>query len=159
MCQNPNHFRRNLITLITLGMKCYDYLNEYHIWFRPVLVLWLGFAFIRACDLTHRCIYIDNVVKEDDYVMTSSSAVDTAVVFKQLATFLKELNWPDLAESYVITHFVLEIMVYITILYARLKRKKIDKEGYFDTVNRFDISERLCTAVNNIQYVQVNQIR
>jgi BAI1-associated protein 3 len=45
-------------------------------------------------------------------------------------------------------------MVYITILYARLKRLKIDAEGYFDTLDRFDISERLCTAVNNIQFVQ-----
>jgi len=106
-------------------------------------------------ELTQRGIHIDKVMKEDQYVMTSSSAVDTAVVFKQLATFLKELNWPDVTEDYVVTHFIFEVMVYLTIIYARMKRAKIDNEGYFDTVDRFDISERLCTAVNNIQYVQV----
>jgi hypothetical protein len=86
-------------------MGCYESLNEYHVWFQPVLVLWLGLAFIRACDLTRRCIHIDSVTKEDAYVMTSSSAVDTALVFNYLGAFLKELSWPDRAANYVVSPF------------------------------------------------------
>ena len=100
-------------------------------------------------------IKIDNVIIENETIMTSSSATDAGVVYHQLSSFWKQLNWPDVAEGYVILHYLFEVMCFVTILYARLKRAKLEKEGYFDTIDRFDISERFCTALNNIEYVKV----
>ncbi|CAG7830335.1 unnamed protein product [Allacma fusca] len=135
--------------------ECYYYLNRYHRWFRPVLVLWLGYALIRAADMISYSIKIDNIVVENETVMTSSSATDAGMVYHQLTTFWQQLNWPDVAEGYVILHYIFEVMCFITILYARLKRDKLEQEGYFDTVDRFDISERFCTCINNIEHVKM----
>lgn len=111
------------------------WLKQYHLWFRPVLVLWLGFTFIRACEMTFKSIKIDNVVTEDEYVKTSSSALDTRVIFIQLTTFWTELNWPDISENFVVARFLMEVIGHIAQLYAALKRKKLEREGYFDTGN------------------------
>ena len=89
-------------------------------------------------------IKIDNVIIEYDAVMTNSSATDAGEVYHQLTSFWKQFNWPDMAEGYVILHNLFEVMCFVTILYARLKPAKLKKEGYFDTVDRFDISERFC---------------
>lgn len=72
--------------------KYYPNLDEYYEWFRPMLVLWLGFAFIRAHDLISKSIHLDQV--DSEKAMLSSSAVDTVGVFRQLAAFEVALNWP-----------------------------------------------------------------
>ena len=86
---------------------------------------------------------------------TSSSALDTATVFHQLVEFWKRLQWPDAPESYIIIHFLIQVMCYYTGYYARLKHDKLKAQGYFDTEDQFDISERLCVALNNIEHVLV----
>jgi BAI1-associated protein 3 len=86
--------------------------------------------------------------------MTSTSALDTAAVIHQLVHFWEKLMWPDVSEKYVVIHFLMEVMCYFTVLYAERKLEKLELEGYFDTVDQFDISDRLCTALNNIEYVK-----
>jgi len=149
-------FQKEVFSDTTGRQKFYEHLDQFHEWFRPVLVLWLGFAFIRAHQMISTSINLDDVNSEGSQ-LTSHSAFETVFVFHQLANFAKELNWPDPAESSVVNMFLVEVMTYVSILFAKLKRRKIDKEGYFDTVERFDVSERLCTSLNNIHYVQVRR--
>lgn len=103
-----------------------------------------------------KTINIDNYVQENQHAMTSSSALDTANVFWQLVNFWNALNWPDIAEGYVIINFLMDVMCSYTILYADMKHAKLEKQGYYDPNGKFTISERLCTALNNIEYVKVN---
>ncbi|XP_035709370.1 protein unc-13 homolog 4B [Folsomia candida] len=132
----------------------YDNLANYHKWFRPILVLWLGFAVIRGSEIITRCVNIDTVSMDNIHAQTSTSALDTAAVIHQLVQFWERLMWPDVCENYVIIHFLIEVMCYFTVLYAERKLEKLELEGYFDTIDQFDISERLCIALNNIEYVK-----
>ncbi|ODM95910.1 Protein unc-13 D [Orchesella cincta] len=136
------------------GKKSYCCLNEYHRWFRPILILWLGFALIRGSSIISKTINIDSNALENEHAMTSSSALDTANVFCQFINFWNTLNWPDVPESYIIIHFLLDVICSFTILYAELKHAKLDKEGYYDPEGKYTISERLCIALNNIEYVK-----
>jgi BAI1-associated protein 3 len=115
----------------------------------------LGFAVVRGSEMITKCINIDNASVDNIQTKTSTSALDTANVFHQMVDFWKKLRWPDISENYVIVHFLIEVMCYYTVLYAKRKHDKLELEGYFDTQDRFDISERLCTALNNIEYVKV----
>lgn len=133
----------------------YPFLESYHRWFRPILVLWLGFALIRGSLMICKTINIDNHVHDNSHSMTSSSALDTANVFAQLVQFWSTLSWPDVPEGYVIINFLMEVMCSYTVLYAELKHAKLNKEGYYDPQGKFTVSERLCTALNNIEHVKV----
>ncbi|CAL8119424.1 unnamed protein product [Orchesella dallaii] len=137
------------------GKKPYCCLTEYHRWFRPTLILWLGFALIRGSTLISKTIHIDSNTLESEQAMTSSSALDTATVYCQFINFWNTLNWPDVPESYVIFHFLLDVICSYTILYVELKHEKLDAEGYYDPEGRQTISRRLCIALNNIECVKV----
>lgn len=137
------------------GRNKYCYLETFHRWFRPVLVLWLGYALIQGSTMISKTINIDDNVQDNPYALTSSSALDTATVFCQLLYFWEALRWPDIAEGYIIINFLMDVMSYYAILYAELKHAKLEKEGYYDPHGRFTISEKLCTALNNIEHVKV----
>jgi BAI1-associated protein 3 len=117
-------------------------------------VLWLGFAVVRGSEMITRCVNIDSSSLDNIHTKTSTSALDTVTVLHQLVSFWQKLMWPDICEKYIIIHFLLEVMCYLTVMYATRKYEKLELEGYFDTHDRFDISERLCTALNNIEYVK-----
>lgn len=137
------------------GSKHYPFLESYYRWFRPILVLWLGFALIRGSLIICKTINIDNEVQENEHAMTSSSALDTATVFAQLVQFWTTLNWPDIPEAYVVINFLMEVICSYTVLYAELKHYRLEREGYFDPSSRFTISDRLCTVLNNIEHIKV----
>lgn len=131
-------------------------LDDYHGWFKQPVMRWLDIAQVKAKERIRKAVEIDKILRIDESVTHSTSAVDAVGCFHQIREFWKKLEWPDPAGSYV---FVMQITNQIcgsASYYADLLFQKMIENNYYDEdPSQFDVSEQLCVTLNDIEYMRL----
>ena len=78
-------------------------------WFGKAATRWLDIALFKAMQRITKAVDLDELKPVDELVQHSSSAVDLRTVLIQIKTFWKELNWPDVEESYALLSKILDV--------------------------------------------------
>lgn len=126
-----------------------------HIWFNKAVARWLDIALYKAMQRIIKAVDLDNLTPIDELVKHSSSAVDLRTVLIQVKTFWRQLNWPDVEASYAFISKILDDVCKTTIFYADKMCERVatvQKNNNNDGI-KFEVSESLCLAINNIDYV------
>jgi len=101
-----------------------------------------------------KAVQLDNLRPVDQYVQRSSSAVDTAHVFHQIQIFWNQLAWPEVEGSYTFIAKILDDLCRCIICYGEIMCRKVEQlEKGKSRGDKYEISDELCSAVNNIEYV------
>lgn len=88
----------------------------------------------------------------DKLVKHSSSAVDVVVMFCQLRDFWRLLQWPK-ASSVPLLSQLLDCICSTALLYSDMTYQALMETGYFDRLGPFRLSDDMCIASNNLEYV------
>jgi len=126
--------------------------QESHIWFNKAVARWLDIALYKAMQRIIKAVELDDLSPVDDLVKHSSSAVDIRTVLMQIKTFWAQLSWPDVESSYAYISKILDDVCKTTIFYADKMVERVSREQN-NNVGKFQVSESLCLAINNIDYV------
>ena len=131
---------------------------------------WLDIALYKAMQRIIKAVELDDLTPVDDLVQHSSSAVDIRTVLMQIKTFWAQLSWPDVESSYAYISKILDVsqaakstIIYtfllfhqdvckITIFYSDKMVERVTREKN-NNLMKFQVSESLCLAINNIDYV------
>lgn len=82
----------------------------------------------------------------------SSSAVDVVVIFCQLRDFWRLLQWPKAASVPLLSQLI-DCICSAALLYTDITYQSLMETGYFEKLGEFRISEDMCMAANNLEYV------
>jgi len=126
--------------------------SESHIWFNKAVARWLDIALYKAMQRIIKAVELDDLTPVDDLVQHSSSAVDIRTVLMQIKTFWAQLSWPDVESSYAYISKILDDVCKITIFYSDKMVERVTREKN-NNLMKFQVSESLCLAINNIDYV------
>eukprot|EP00092_Neocalanus_flemingeri_P041502 GFUD01045197.1.p1 GENE.GFUD01045197.1~~GFUD01045197.1.p1 ORF type:complete len:1194 (+),score=262.01 GFUD01045197.1:849-4430(+) len=126
--------------------------QESHVWFNKAVARWLDIALYKAMQRIIKAVELDDLSPVDDLVKHSSSAVDIRTVLMQIKTFWAQLCWPDVESSYAYISKILDDVCKTTIFYADKMVERVSREQN-NNVGKFKVSESLCLAINNIDYV------
>lgn len=85
-------------------------------------------------------------------VKHSSSAVDVVSMFCQLRDFWRLLQWPK-AYSIPLLSQLLDCICSAALLYADIIYQGLMETKYFDRFGPFRLSDEMCIAANNLEYV------
>lgn len=150
---------KELINLrITGGSKSDNMyaLDDYHGWFKQSAMRWFDIAQVKAKERIRKAVELDQILRIDETVNHSTSAIDAVGCFQQIREFWKKIAWPDPTGSYV---FVMQITNEIcsnASYYADLLFQKVIQNNYYDEdSSQFDVSEQLCVMLNDIEYMRL----
>ncbi|XP_035714351.1 protein unc-13 homolog 4B isoform X3 [Folsomia candida] len=123
--------------------------GSFHNWFHTSVAQWLDIAYFKAINRIKKAVQLDSLKPVDEFAQFTSSAVDTAHIFHQIQIFWSQLAWPEIEGSYSFIAKILDDLCRCTIYYTEMMCIKVDEmESGQD-----DISEELCFAINNIEWV------
>ncbi|CAM4903671.1 unnamed protein product [Rotaria socialis] len=136
-------------------------LNEYHKWFSPTMKFLLeGFvAYIRQ--VMERAVENDNEIElpPSESTLHSESATIATNLCIRLCREWEAINYPNTDVRYTavikLTNTICEQCQH----YARRIARKLSDNSYFPNLERtqsFNVSKKLCTLVNDIEYVKSN---
>eukprot|EP00731_Ephydatia_muelleri_P029270 Em0020g914a len=131
-------------------------LKELNIWrcYEHLVGSWVELASVMCRERMRKAIAVDEVVREMDQVMYSTSVVDANMFLHQMVSFWKSLDWPNAEQAfgYGLKHFENLgqcVLDYIETCYQQLSEKYLhDSEG------RISISERICVFFNNVDQIK-----
>ncbi|KAF5278098.1 hypothetical protein FQR65_LT03614 [Abscondita terminalis] len=123
-----------------------------HEWFEPSVSCWLSICKSKALQRVRTAIDLQKPCDNEKLVKHSSSAVDVVVMFCQLRDFWRLLQWPK-ASSVPLLSQLLDCICSAALLYADMTFQTLMETGYFDRSGPFRISDDMCIAANNLEYV------
>ncbi|XP_065826132.1 protein unc-13 homolog D-like isoform X2 [Oscarella lobularis] len=131
-------------------------LFKMHAWFRPLVYSWLELAYQKAQERINRALELDHVsvAALSDSVKHSSSAVDTANLLFQMRVSWEQLNWPEPTVAYGFAIKLAEYICSSAMYYANRVHEILKQKSYYNQSPEFDVTEKLCVTLNDIDYVQ-----
>ncbi|KAK3090649.1 hypothetical protein FSP39_013399 [Pinctada imbricata] len=127
---------------------------KYYTWFRYAVQKWVNIVSHKVMQRISKAVELDNVAETSSGAKYSTSAVDVCCCFSQVTEFWRQLNWPDLVDSFPMVLKITEDLSKGARMYADLIHKRLIQKGYYDEVGQFDITEQLCITINNIEQVR-----
>lgn len=85
-------------------------------------------------------------------VKHNSSAVDVVSMFCQLRDFWRLLQWPKVYSVPLLSQ-LLDCICSAALLYADIVYQGLMETKYFDRLGPFRLSDEMCIASNNLEYV------
>ncbi|XP_071479475.1 protein unc-13 homolog D-like [Diadema antillarum] len=128
--------------------------QEFHTIFKKIVEQWFDLASRKAKARIQKAVEVDEVRLVDNMVKHSSSAVDVTTTFAQIKEFWSKLDWPDASGAYVFIAKVTDDIRQQAVEYANIVHKKLADNHFYDDEGRFDITDQLCIAINNIEQVR-----
>ncbi|XP_068717844.1 BAI1-associated protein 3-like [Montipora capricornis] len=131
-------------------------LDDYHGWFKQSVTRWFDIAQVKAKERIRKAVEIDQLLRIDESVTHSTSAIDAVGCFHQIREFWRKIAWPIPAGSYVFVMQITNEVCSNASYYADLLFQKIVDNNYYDgDPAQFDVSEQLCVMLNNIEYMRL----
>ena len=129
-------------------------ISEFYVWFQPLIKQWMYLARSNGETWIKRAVEHDGISHTvTDDVMYSASVIDLYTMVSQATDFygkLKASSWPnDTALEY--NGMMIDMISHMVRLYAREIGDKLVDNDFFDTEGQFDVSQQVCTTLNNIQ--------
>lgn len=129
-------------------------IQNYHLWFESIIQLWVAVSKNKALNRVRVAVTMDEVCEGEKIVRHSTSSVDIASVVYQLKEFWRLLSWPD---SNTAIHFesqFIDAACCTAIQYMDLVHQNLIDSGYYEQPGPYRITDELCVAVNNLEYVR-----
>ncbi|XP_057657644.1 BAI1-associated protein 3 isoform X1 [Diorhabda carinulata] len=123
-----------------------------HEWFQPSVSCWLNVCKGKALQRVRTAVDIQKTCEGEKLVRHSSSAVDIVTMFCQLRDFWRLLQWPK-QHSILLLSQLLDCICSAALLYADIIYQGLMETGYFDRLGPFKVSDEMCIASNNLEYV------
>ncbi|CAH1171241.1 unnamed protein product [Phaedon cochleariae] len=123
-----------------------------HEWFEPSVSCWLNVCKGKALQRVRTAVDIQKPCEGDKLVKHSSSAVDVVTMFCQLRDFWRLLQWPKTHSALLLSQ-LLDCVCSAALLYADITYQGLMETGYFDRLGPFRVSDEMCIAANNLEYV------
>ncbi|XP_070571430.1 BAI1-associated protein 3-like isoform X3 [Ptychodera flava] len=132
-------------------------LINYNNWFQGTLIFWLQ-TFRSECEhRVRKALEMDpNVMKVDSLVKFSISSVDVLSCFAKITEEWNEINYEDPDSACVGVAKITELICDGARLYADNLHSTLEQNGFYDDDDndQFDIKEKFCITLNNIEYVR-----
>ncbi|XP_022345409.2 protein unc-13 homolog D-like isoform X2 [Crassostrea virginica] len=131
-------------------------IHQYQDWFLDALAYWLQTFRTECLNRTERALEIDkDVVVTHSLVKFSNSSVDVKACFAQITEEWRQIDYHDPDASVMgiikITDLICDgARLYTDKIHAMMERSNF----YDDKEEQFDITERLCITLNNIEHVK-----
>ncbi|XP_022901984.1 BAI1-associated protein 3 isoform X2 [Onthophagus taurus] len=127
-------------------------LPKCHEWFEPHVSCWLSICKGKCLQRVRTAVELQKPCDGDRLVKHSSSAVDIVAMFCQLRDFWRLLQWPKV-HSVPLLSQLLDCICSAALLYADITYQALMETGYFDRLGPFKISDDMCMAANNLEYI------
>eukprot|EP00731_Ephydatia_muelleri_P029248 Em0020g892a len=114
-------------------------------WFEAFVPKWIKLALARCKDRIQNAVKEDKVVKMMDEVSYSSSLIDSVSFLGQMVAFWKNLDWPNLEQSYGFIRFLVTCIIEAAQFYIDLIYQKSLSIGMATATTE------LCIALNDMQ--------
>ncbi|XP_025835570.1 BAI1-associated protein 3 [Agrilus planipennis] len=123
-----------------------------HEWFEPTVSHWISLCKSKALQRVRTAIELQKPCEGEKLVKHNSSAVDVVVMFCQLRDFWRLLQWPK-QHSVPLLSQLLDVICSAALLYADMVYQSLMETGYFDRTGPFRVTDDMCIASNNLEYV------
>ncbi|PIK44409.1 hypothetical protein BSL78_18733 [Apostichopus japonicus] len=127
---------------------------KFYLVFKKTVQRWFDVTRQESLQRITKAVELDKMNTMDSIVKHSTSAVDATGCIKVFSDFWNKLNWPDPAGAYVFATCVTDYICNCGLEYGHLIHAKLTANGFYDTVGRFDVSDQLCIAINNLEEVR-----
>ncbi|XP_065160507.1 BAI1-associated protein 3 isoform X2 [Atheta coriaria] len=127
-------------------------LPKCHEWFEPSVSCWLALCKGKALQRVRAAVEMQKICDGEKLVKHNSSAVDVVAMFCQLRDFWRSLQWPR-AQSIPLLSQLLDCICSAALLYADIIYQALTESGYFEKLGPFKVTDDMCIAVNNMEYV------
>lgn len=131
-------------------------IQQYQDWFLDALAFWLQTFRSECLNRIERALEIDkDVVVTHSLVKFSNSSVDVKACFAQITEEWRQIDYhdPDAAVMGIIK--ITDLICDGTRIYTEKIHAMMEKSNFYDNGEKqFDITERLCITLNNIEHVR-----
>ena len=136
------------------GMPPEMAISDFYRWFQPIIKNWMFLARTNGEKWISRAVEHDEIAHTvTDDVMYSASVIDLFTMIAQVMDFysnLKTDTWPrDSCLDY--NAMMIDMICHMARLYSRQIGDKLEENSFFDVDGQFDVSQQVCTTLNNIQ--------
>ncbi|CAL8076252.1 unnamed protein product [Orchesella dallaii] len=126
--------------------------GNFHTWFHnKIIVRWLEIAQFKAMNCIKIAVSQDNLKPLDEFARITSSAVDTAGILQRIEIW-NQLSWPEVEASALVSAKIIDDIWGCAVYYSDLIWEHVEQKNN-DIRSRFEISDELCFAINNIEKV------
>ncbi|XP_071790396.1 protein unc-13 homolog D-like isoform X2 [Asterias amurensis] len=131
-------------------------INNYHTWFQEALIFWLVTFKYETFDRVRRALAMDkDVVLVHSVVKYSNSAVDAQSCFAKVTEEWHKIGFEGVDSRCMAVTKITDLICEGAKLYASSIHKILEKNGFYrSNSGHFDIKEKLCITLNNIEHVR-----
>ncbi|XP_067650559.1 protein unc-13 homolog D-like [Haliotis asinina] len=157
---------RKFFLLIREGLTDRDMfrllVNQYQRWFQESLVFWLQTFKTECMTRMEKALEIDkDVVLVTSLVKFSNSSVDVLSCFAKITEEWREIDFKDPDSAVMGVTKITDLICDGARLYADKIHTILERNCYYDQQEeKFDVNDRLCITLNNIEHVRqyLNQL-
>ncbi|XP_072033793.1 protein unc-13 homolog D-like [Amphiura filiformis] len=131
---------------------------QFHLWFQEPLIFWLSTFKHETFERVRRALDMDkDVVLVHQVVKFSNSAVDVQACFAKVTEEWQKIGFEGPHPRCVAITKVTELICEGARLYANRVHWILEENGFYreDKETKFDIKDKLCITLNNIEHVRV----
>ncbi|XP_061162989.1 protein unc-13 homolog D-like isoform X2 [Saccostrea echinata] len=131
-------------------------IHQYQDWFLDALVFWLQTFRTECLNRIERALEIDkDVVVTHSLVKFSNSSVDVKACFAQITEEWRQIDYHDPDASVMGIIKITDLICDGARIYTDKIHVMMEKSNFYDDGDeQFDITERLCITLNNIEHVR-----
>lgn len=127
---------------------------KFYLVFKKTVERWFHLTKQESMERIKKAVELDQMNTMDSMVKHSTSAVDVMNCISLFSAFWNKLGWPDPSGEYVFATCVTDYICDCALEYGRLIHQKLTVNGFYDTEGRFDVTDQLCIAINNLEEVR-----
>ncbi|XP_022103874.1 protein unc-13 homolog D-like isoform X2 [Acanthaster planci] len=129
---------------------------NYHTWFQEGLIFWLVTFKYETFDRVRRALEMDKDVQlVHSVVKYSNSAVDVQSCFAKVTEEWHKIGFEGVDSRCMAVTKITDLICEGAKLYAASIHKKLEQNGFYRSISgQFDIKDKLCITLNNIEHVR-----
>ncbi|XP_038059242.1 protein unc-13 homolog D-like [Patiria miniata] len=131
-------------------------MTNYHTWFQEGLIFWLVTFKYETFDRVRRALEMDkDVALVHSVVKYSNSAVDAQSCFAKVTEEWQKIGFEGVDSRCMAITKITDLICEGAKLYAASIHKKLEENGFYrSNSGQFDIKDKLCITLNNIEHVR-----
>lgn len=152
----------NLIHQSSDGHRQLQVATHCHEWFEPAVNRWITAIKTRSLQRIRNAWRVSKIISPSSnpeaqvdprFVRHSTIGIDVARLISMIRDFWLVLQWPLAPSAVALLTQLLDTISACTTLHSDLIRQKLDDSGYFAKTGPFVLSEDMCVAINDLEYV------
>ncbi|XP_069135091.1 protein unc-13 homolog D-like isoform X2 [Argopecten irradians] len=131
-------------------------ISHYQQWYQEALVFWVQTFRTECTNRIERALEIDkDVVVVTSLVKFSNSSVDVLSCFAKITEEWRQIDFHDPDSALMGVTKITDLICDGARMYGEKIHSMLERNGYYDdSLEQFDVTERLCITLNNIEHVR-----